>query len=243
MFPDTPDTLHARAGWYRLLAGVFAEEPCGEFLATLRSPAALAELAALGVQLPPEFSTQGQTALEEALACEYTMLFVAPGGFPPVESVRLQGGFRQAASSRVRDFYTAEGFAPAPGGRFALFDDHLAVQLGFVAALLTRQSEALAAGDAALAARTEKAVKRFWVQHLGLWVRGFAALVERAADHPFYRAMGGLLAAFAEAELTLMGLDLADADGGALRAPRPPEIDQPIWCGGGCPPTPEEAAA
>ena len=232
--------LRARAGWYRLLAGVFAEELRGEFLRALRGDAVLKDLAALGVELGPEFIREDEAALEEALACEYTMLFVAPGGFPPVESVRLQGGLRQRASTETQAFYAAEGFAVA-AGRFARFDDHLAVELGFVAALLERQGQALGDGDAVLAARLEKTVKRFWVKHLGLWVRGYAALVERAARHPFYREMAGLLGAFAEAEVAHLGLTVADADGGKWRAPRPPEVDEPLWCG--APPTAVEVAA
>jgi len=227
--------LRARAGWYRLLAGVFAEELRGPFLRALRTESALAELAAMGVSLGDDFAHEDEAELEEALACEYSMLFVAPGSFPPVESVRLQGGFRQSASSETRAFYAAEGFAAEPG-RFATFDDHLAVELGFLAELLERQAQALERGDTAAANRVDKTVKRFWVQHLGRWVRGFARLAERAAQHPFYREMAGLLGAFAEAELTLLKLDVADADHGNWRAPRPPEVDQPMWCGAGARP-------
>lgn len=224
------ESLRARAGWYRLLAGVFAEEPRGDFLDALRGESTLAALDQFGVQLGPDFSTADRDQVEDDLACEYSMLFVAPGGFPPVESVRLQGGFRQGASSAVRTFYTAEGFA-AQGGRFAVFEDHLSVELGFIAALLERQTRALEAGDAARARQAEKTIKRFWVQHLGLWVRGFASVVVRAAEHPFYREMARLLGAFAESELELLGLEVADTDGGSWRAPRPAQVDEPIWCG------------
>lgn len=224
------ESLRARAGWYRLLAGVFAEEPRGDFLDALRGDASLAALDALGVHLGPEFSEADRERIADTLGCEYTMLFVAPGGFPPVESVRLQGGFRQGANSAVRAFYRAEGFA-AHGGRFAVFEDHLSVELGFVGVLLERQAEALEAGDIQRARQAEKTIKRFWVQHLGLWVRGFASVIVRAAEHPFYRGMARLLGAFAESELGLLGLEVADTDGGSWRAPRPAQVDEPMWCG------------
>lgn len=224
------ESLRARAGWYRLLAGVFAEEPRGEFLDALRGEAALAALDALGVHLGPDFARADREQIADILGCEYTMLFVAPGGFPPVESVRLQGGFRQGANSAVRAFYRAEGFA-VQGGRFRVFEDHLSVELGFVAALLERQAAALEGGDAKGAQTAEKTIKRFWVQHLGRWVRGFASVVVRAAEQPFYREMGRLLGAFAESELDLLRLSVDDADGGAWRAPKPEAVDEPMWCG------------
>lgn len=228
---ETITALRARAHWYRLLAGAFAEEPRGAFLQELRSPACLDALAELGADFGADFLEPDEAALAETLACEYTMLFVAPGGFPPVESVRLQGGFRQSAASETRAFYAEEGFA-VEGNRFAAFDDHLAVELQFVAALIERQAAALAEGNAREAARLAKRIKKFWVLHLGRWVRGYAALLEEAAEHSFFREMARLLAAFADAELANLGIAVADADGGRWRAPKPEQVTQPMQCGG-----------
>jgi TorA maturation chaperone TorD len=232
---DTADNkvaeLRARAGWYRLLAGVFAEEPKAEFLRELRSDNCRSAMADLGVTFDEDFIKSEEADLLETLACEYTMLFVAPGGFPPVESVRLQGGFRQSANSEVKRLYAAEGFIVRTDG-FVTFDDHLAVEMGFVAVMLERQADALGRNDAVEAQRLDKGVKRFWVQHLGKWVRGFSTLLEEAAEHSFYREMGILLNAFASAELELLELEVADGDGGRSRAPKPEAIDKPIPCGG-----------
>jgi TorA maturation chaperone TorD len=76
-------------------------------------------------------------------------------------------------------------------------------------------------GDAAGARRKEKELKRFWALHLGLWVRGYAQLIERAAEHSFFREMAGLLQRFAEAEIEILGLKVLDEDGGRYRAPKP----------------------
>jgi putative dimethyl sulfoxide reductase chaperone len=225
------ETLRSRSHWYRLLAGVFAEEPQAAFLRELRSEACLASLAELGVNFGDDFLVESEEALLEELAAEYTMLFVAPGGFPPMESVRLQGGLRQSAVNETRDDYAAEGFSVQPG-RFITFDDHLAVEMQFVAALLERQADALEQDDATEAMRLEKTVKRFWVKHLGCWVRGYASLVEEAAAHTFYREMARLLDAFAIAELEVMGLEIDDQDGGRWRAPKPESVTQPMQCGG-----------
>lgn len=225
------ESLQARAHWYRLLAGAFAEEPSGPFLHELRSDACLGALAELGVAFGDDFLKPDEPALVETLACEYTMLFVAPGGFPPMESVRLQGGFRQSAVSEVRAFYAEEGFA-LQTGRFAAFEDHLSAQMQFVAALLDREAEALAGGDEKEAQRLAKCVRRFWVLHLGRWARGYAALVEDAADHSFFREMARLLGDFARAELEVLRTEVPDLDEGRWRAPKPAEVTRPMQCGG-----------
>lgn len=225
------ESLHSRAHWYRLLAGVFAEEPQAAFLREFRSEVCLASLAELGVNFADDFLAEQEEALLESLAAEYTMLFVAPGGFPPMESVRLQGGLQQSALNETRDAYAAEGFV-VQSGRFAAFDDHLAVEMQFVAALLERQAEAQERDDADEARRLDKSIKRFWSKHLGRWVRGYAGLVEEAAAHSFYREMARLLDAFAASELEIMGLDIPDLDSGRWRAPKPEAVTQPMQCGG-----------
>ncbi|WP_303906444.1 TorD/DmsD family molecular chaperone [Thiohalomonas denitrificans] len=228
---DTVEALRSRAHWYRLLAGAFAEEPQSGFLRELRGEHCLADLAELGVDFDADFLGRDEEVLAEELAAEYTMLFIAPGGFPPVESVRLQGGYRQSAVNETRDAYAAEGFA-VQSGRFATFEDHLSVEMQFIAALLERQAEALSAGDVKDARRLDKVVKRFWVKHLGRWSRGFAQTVEGATEYSFYREMARLLEAFTLAELEVLGLDVADEDGARLRAPKPDAVTRPMQCGG-----------
>lgn len=228
---DTIEALKSRAHWYRLLAGVFAEELQAPFLRELRSEAFQETLGELGVNFGDDFLGRDEETLLEELAAEYTMLFVAPGAFPPIESVRLQGGYKQSAASETRDAYAAEGIT-VHAGRFTTFDDHLSVEMQFIAALLERQADALSTGDEQEARRLEKSAKRFWMKHLGRWCRGFAQLVEDAAEHSFYREMARLLDAFAEAELEAMGLDVADEDGGRLRAPKPEAVTKPMQCGG-----------
>lgn len=228
---DFAEALKSRAYWYRLLAGVFAEEPQSDFLHEIRSETCLAALADQGVTFGEDFLLGDEATLSDELAAEYTMLFVAPGGFPPVESVRLQGGYQQSATTETRDAYAAEGFA-LQSGRFASFHDHLAVEMQFVAVLLERQAEAISVGNQQEAQRLEKTVRRFWVKHLGRWCRGFAQLVAEASEHSYYREMARLLDVFAIAELEVMGLDVADEDGGRWRSPKPDSVTQPMQCGG-----------
>lgn len=226
----------ARAEIYRLLSGVFIEEASADLLEALRAPEMLAQFANVGLRFDADFLDAPIDDLVEALAVEYTALFAASGGFPPVESVRLFGRFKQEPNFETMDLYRRNGFVLRPG-RHEVFADQLGVELLFVAELLDRAAKALDSGDEAAARKLEKEIKRFWVQHLGRWVRGYARLVERAAQHSFYREMARFLAGFADEEITAMGLTVEDADRGRLVVPKidvKTEFDpnEPV-CGGG----------
>jgi putative dimethyl sulfoxide reductase chaperone len=213
------DELNARADVYRLLAGVFVEEPSPEFLDALRTPAMLQQLAEAGLRFEGDFTEASIDVLVEQLAIEYTTLFANSGGFPPVESVRLFGRFKQEPNFEAMQAYRRLGFVLRPG-RFEVFADQIGVELMFVAELLDRSAAALESGDAADAKRLEKEIKRFWVQHLGRWVRGYAQLIERTAEHSYFREMARFLRGFAVEEIEAMELKVEDADQARLVVPK-----------------------
>jgi len=208
----------ARANIYRTLSGAFLEEPTTEYLQAIRSAEVMATLKGLGMEFDPEFSAMPIEALQEALAQEYAVLFVVTGGCPAVESLRLFGRFQQQPFFEVRETYARAGFRVS-GGRFMVFDDQLGAELMFVAAMLERAADALAAGKQGEYADAVKSIKRFWALHLGKWVRGYAALLERAAEQSFYREIARLLGAFAEWELSLLGVKVDDVDQGKAKVP------------------------
>ncbi|MBI4755501.1 MAG: molecular chaperone TorD family protein [Betaproteobacteria bacterium] len=236
----------ARAASYRLLGGVFAEEPGRAFLQALRNEETLAALAEAGVRFDADFTATDPDTLLDRLSCEYTDLFVVSGGFPPVESVRLTGRYQQEPHHLVKQTYRRLGFEVVKG-RFEVFPDQLGVELLFVAALLERCAAALESGDAQQFRRLDKEIKRFWTQHLGKWVRGYCRLVERATEHSFYREMARYLNAFAEEEIAAMGLRIDDADQGRMVVPKQ-EVsvavnpDEPV-CNGCTPGRPDGAPA
>ena len=211
--------LRARANFYQMLAGAFVEEPGSEYLNALRATEALAALAELGVRFDEDVTGVALVELREALAYEYTTLFASPGGCPPVESARLAGRFQQEPYHAVKAVYQRAGFA-LQQGKFAVFEDQLGIELSYVAVMLERQAAALENGDAVAAIRAEKNIKRFWANHLGRWVRGYASLLERVTEHSFYREIARLLSAFAEDELTLLKVRVDDADGGREVVPK-----------------------
>lgn len=222
--PDAdPGTLAeecaARAQMYRLLAGVFAEEPSPAFLDALRAPDVLRSLEEAGAKFDTDFTEAAAVDLCEELAAEYATMFLASGGFPPVESVRLTGRYYQEPNFAVKKAYKEAGFEVA-GGRFRVFEDQLGVELTFVAALLERAAAALVLRGVPNYLRIERDVRRFWALHLGRWVRGYARLVQRATEHSFYREMAKLLEGFAEEELERMRLRVDDVDGGRQVVPK-----------------------
>lgn len=208
-----------RAAVYRLLSGVFVEEPSGEFLGALRTPDVQRQLAEAGLHFDADFTGAALGDLAEALAIEYATLFAASGGFPPVESVRLYGRFKQDPNFETMQTYRRLGFVLRPG-RFEVFADQLGVELMFVAALLERAADAFDADDMEGFRKLDKEIKRFWVQHLGRWVRGYCRLIERSAEHSFYREMARFLGGFAAEEIEAMALRVEDGDQGRAVVPK-----------------------
>lgn len=227
----------ARANLYRLFAGVFVEEPSGEYLKNLRSPEVLASLTEMGATFDADFLEADIKKLEDDIACEYATMFNVAGGLPPVESVRRQGGYHQDSHFDVKKFYQENGFKVAKG-RFVVMEDNLGIELQFAAALLDRAREALERGDTEEENRINKVLKRFWTLHLGRWVRGYSSLVLKATQHSFFREMANLLGDFAEMEVELMKLKVEDEDQGREHHPIPELPDEegegPV-CGGGGP--------
>jgi len=244
---ETAAECRARASIYRLLSGVFIEEASIDFLAAIRNQEMLSQSSAIGLSFDDDFLAPPLEELAETLAVEYTTLFAASGGFPPVESVRLYGRYKQEPEFDTTQTYRRLGFVLKPG-RHEVFADQLGVELLFIAELLERAASALEQGDAATQRRLEKEIKRFWTLHLGRWVRGYARLIERAAEHSFYREMARLLHGFACEEIQAMNLRVEDADQARLVVPKAEikvEFDpnEPVCngCGVELPPSRSEA--
>ena len=209
----------ARADVYRLLSGVFVEEPSREFLLALRQADTLAGFAAAGLKFDADFLSEPVDSLLEALAIEYATNFAASGGFPPVESVRLMGRYNQEPNFDCMQAYQRLGFVLSPG-RFEVFADQLGIELMFIAELLERSAFALERNDLDEQHRLEKEIRRFWAQHLGRWVRGYCRLVERTTQHSFYREMARFLGGFAAEEIEAMHLRVEDVDHARLQVPK-----------------------
>ncbi|GAB1235255.1 molecular chaperone [Ferrigenium sp. UT5] len=209
----------ARANLHRMLAGAFLEEPSQAYLAGLRSDEAGQTLQAFGVVFDDDFTKAPLPELQETLACEFAALFLVSGGCPAVESLRMTGRFQQQPYFETRDFYARCGFELA-SARHPVFYDQMGVELSFMAALLERAADALEQSNEVGHAQHLKDLKRFWVQHTGRWVRGYSTLLQQATAHSFFREMAKLLAAYADWELSLLGVKVDDVDQGRLKVPQ-----------------------
>ena len=127
----------------------------------------------------------------------------------PYESVYTSEGglMMQEAYAEVLHVYRNAGFAKNPG--FKEPEDHLAVELAFMALLCGRAVEALRAGDEAGAERQLRAQREFLCDHLLNWIDRFTADVRKAAEDGFYFD----LATFTEDFLTADAAELAEVLG------------------------------
>lgn len=186
----------AREDLCRYLAACYYEpEPAfeaeGVFSSILAAAQAIdEELVAVARALADGF----RRATPDELLLDYTRLFLGPTNIPaqPYGSVWLEETKTLMGESTmaVLDLYREGGFEIDEDFRDG--PDHVAVELEFLYLLLFRANEALRLGDAAQQEAVAGLKRRFLKQHLGLWVRPFAAAMRENAQTPFYRSLSEL---------------------------------------------------
>lgn len=148
-------------------------------------------------------------AVESELAAEYAGLFLSAGKHPvyPYESVYTSQEHlvMQKARDEVVAIYRQEGLSRSE----ALHEpeDHIAIELEFMARLCQKSVEALEAGDRAACVAHLGKQRAFLIQHLLVWAPAFADDVERAAESDLYRGVARLSKDFlAEEQETIAAL-------------------------------------
>lgn len=155
-------------------------------------PEARSQLDALVMQLAAAPSNL------DAVAGDYARIFVGPAALPapPWESV-YRGKKRMIMTETtlsVREFYRACGYEAKQYRHVP--DDHVAIELDFLAALAQETLDACASGDGGAAQRAFDASTSFLDAHLGTWVSEFAADLHERAGSPFYCVVADALATF-----------------------------------------------
>lgn len=182
--------------WFQALLGA---EPCADTLAAALSDDALDALAffageegaagAFGEALKNVREHQVAWRADpegflDAARSAYGVLFVGPDHLPapPWESCYREGSraLFQATTLEVRKAYFEDGLLPE--GYPNVADDHLAIELDYLAALGARASAALEAGDCAHAARALARPDGFRVSHLLKWVPAFACDLDNVPE-------------------------------------------------------------
>ncbi|MEC4177008.1 molecular chaperone TorD family protein [Adlercreutzia sp. R7] len=197
----SPDALAARRYLYALFQSVFGGEPSAEAIALWRAPVTREAAAVAGVDADAML-----TALEEldaeTLQRAYLRHFVGPGKIPvlPWESA-IVGNERvlfQRPTLEVRRSYRAAGFAPVEGHHVA--DDHLSLELGFMALLAGRAFEGAEQKDEEAQEAALAESEKFLDEHLRCWLGDYAAALAQEADAGFYAHAARAAADFIEAD-------------------------------------------
>lgn len=192
--------LQERVGLYSLLHALYSyplQEPVLEAVARLKiTPAS--PLAPGLAQMQARLQSNGsRPATLEALNTEMTRLLEGPGltPAPPYASYYLHGGqLMGPAAVAARRVYLDWQVVPAGGVR--LPDDHIALELGFLAHLAERTAEGGPEAEKALRASHE-----FIRQHLLPWLPRFCAALGDASTDPFFAGLAGFTQAAVEADL------------------------------------------
>lgn len=192
----TEGLLRLQVVW-SVLGRLFAEAPGQQVLDETRSAELLSvwplphgPRTAEGTAALAESATRGESG--EQVRDDFQQLFVGPFHLPapPWESVyrsRERLLFEQE-TLQVREFYLRHGLQ-APKLNLEA-DDHISLELEFLARLLVRAGAAEADGDPEQARLLVAEHERFLDEHLGAWAPQFFADVEANAQTTCYRGLG-----------------------------------------------------
>lgn len=164
-----------------------------------------------GLNLLQKWEEAGLTdEIFEKMQSDYTTLFIGPGKLKaaPWESVYLNEDRMtfQEQTLDVRRWYRRFGLESEKIHKEP--DDHIGLELLFMAHLATGAIQALHEQDHANFDKFVEAQREFLNKHLGVWAPTWCGLVEKNAQTEFYKGLGfltrGALAELAEMlEVTL----------------------------------------
>jgi TorA maturation chaperone TorD len=145
------------------------------------------------------------------LKSEYTRLFLGPNKLvaPPWESVYIgkERTLFTVVTLNVREFYRSQGFLPAEYPHVA--DDHIALELDFLANVGNKAIEALAAGDNDAVRNRLEASAKFLDDHLLKWVGDYEKDLVEKGKSIFYVKVVQAAVAFARQDRQLLDRLLA----------------------------------
>lgn len=215
-----------RENLYRLLGRIYkveAEQELLEQMQGMRFPAECGddELGEGYRLLEAYLRSPGSDPLT-ALAIDYARVFLGAGiakdaAAYPYESVYTSPKrlVMQAARDQVMAVYSAKGLYKAE--ELAFPEDHLALELDFMAYLCHETQAALAQQDWPAVSASLKEQLDFLTQHLLNWVPAFCADIEKFAETGFYKAIAKVTNSYLRLERIILkeliaeiALDAAD---------------------------------
>ncbi len=193
--------LHERVGLYSLLRALYTyplSEPVLEAVAGLAA-APDSPLAPGLREMQARLRRDGAAGVLSALNVEMTRLLEGPGATPapPYASYYLHGGrLMGPAAVAARRAYLHWQVVPA--GEARLPDDHIALELGFLAHLGRIAAEAQ---DEARAQGALQTSRDFIRRHLEPWLSSFCTALAEASRDPFFRGLAHFTEAAVQADL------------------------------------------
>ncbi|RMD70174.1 MAG: hypothetical protein D6819_04930 [Gammaproteobacteria bacterium] len=185
----------ARSRIYWFLGQLYLERPDDRLLETLRG---LPREAPWG---PLREAVRGESA--ESLAVEFTRLFrgirEGYGPPPPYESLYREGRIMGQSTLDVMERYRQAGFGiiePSAGPQ-----DHLGVELRFMAMLCLEEMEAAGRDEGDEVQRRLAQQRDFLISHLGAWLPHYRQVLVQACKKAFYREAVCLTEAFVASEV------------------------------------------
>lgn len=216
--------LAGRAGVYRILQNIMGNEPRAEMLVELSDGSAqeVFRVFAEGhgeyvrstqalITRAQELASGGAEALDK-IDSGFTRLFVGPDTpeATPWESYFL-GGERTLFGKitlEVRHAYRQQRLLPAGYPNAA--DDHIAIELDFLARLAERAEASYVDGESSATVESLAASKKFLQEHTTKWVHLLASKIRESKYSDFYSEAVAVLVAFLDIELEAID-ELCDA--------------------------------
>jgi len=139
----------------------------------------------------------------EDLAADYAKTFLAAGDAAgkaafPYESVYTgtDSQFGGSVQMNLNAEYAAKGYSMKED-MFKIMEDHIGLELNYMAELLKEQSEET---DEKKADKLSKDMKKFFRRHISNWVMLFANDIYKYTDRDFYKAIARITIGFMELE-------------------------------------------
>jgi anaerobic sulfite reductase subunit A len=220
--PENAALLENRENLYRLLARLYRAEVDPVFLdglAAMSFPVAENDDdMAVGARLLEGWLRQPQSDPLTTLAVDYARIFlgagIASGAVAyPYESVYTSPErlVMQDARDKVVAAYRTSGLDKSDA--LSVPEDHIALEMEFMAHLCAETRHALAAAESERVASALTRQSEFLARHLANWVPAFCADVAVCADTDFYKGVAKLTAGYLrmdEAILADLAAELAD---------------------------------
>ena len=210
---DSTASAEDRSRFFWWLGEWFLHPPQHEQIASLTSTSEKVRTADAADDLDAAWlalsalAPSSDAATLERLGAEFTRLVSGIqeglGPPPPFESVWRENRLIGESTVAVIEAYARAGFAdidPEAGPQ-----DHVGVELKFIALLALREAQAWQADDTSAARQRASQQLDFLHAHLGAWAPRWADAIIEQAREPLYAALAGLLKAGLETSIRRSG--------------------------------------